>query len=258
MRAAARGRATPLLPAAAAVIFGSGLATLPTAAVVEADLPYPELGWPVSQVPGHANRLVACRFGAGGVRVLLLNGRPHAYEGWSDRELRVPMDALAAWGVRRVLLTNACGALAADVAPGTALVVDEVVDLVSAPHDDAPRLAATKGDRAKRCVAALAPHVTARVGRYVAVAGPQFETPAEVAWLRRLGDVVGMSTAPEVRAGLANGQSLCVLALVVNRAGAALGHEHVLAAAGELNGALAAAFPSLLAAAWPRAFAAVG
>jgi purine-nucleoside phosphorylase len=255
---AAAGGGKPPLPAAAAVVFGSGLATLPKEALVEAAVPYEDLRWPSSQVPGHANRLVACRLGAGGVRVLLLNGRPHAYEGWSDKELRVAMDALAAWGVRRVLLTNACGALAADVAPGTAVVVDEVVDLLSAPHDDAPRLVATKADRAARCVAALAPHMAARVGRYVAVAGPQFETPAEVAWLRRLGDVVGMSTAPEVRAGSANGQSLCVLALAVNRAGAAVGHEHVLAAAGELNAALAAALPPLLAAAWPRAFAAVG
>ena len=74
----------------------------------------------------------------------------------------------------------------------------------------------------------------------------------------RLGDVVGMSAAPEVRAGAANGQSLCVLALAVNRAGAAVGHEHVLAAAGELGASLAAALPAVLAAAWPRAFVASG
>jgi purine-nucleoside phosphorylase len=252
------GGGTPPLLAAAAVIFGSGLATMPKDALVEAEVPYDELGWPVSQVPGHGNRLVVCRLRTGAERVLLLCGRPHVYEGWSDEQLRVPMDALAAWGVRRVLLTNACGALAADVAPGTAVVVDEVVDLVAAPHDDAPRLAATKADRAARCVAALTPYLAARVGRYVAVPGPQFETPAEVAWLSRLGDVVGMSTAPEVRAGAANGQSLCVLALAVNRAGAAVGHDHVLAAAGELNTALAAALPAILAAAWPRAFAGVG
>jgi purine-nucleoside phosphorylase len=258
VRAAAGAGGTPPLPAAAAVIFGSGLAALPNDAVVEANIPYRELGWPVSQVPGHANWLVVCRLGPDGVRLLLLFGRPHAYEGWSQEELRVPIDALAAWGVRRVLLTNACGALAPDVAPGTAVVADEVVDLVGAPRDGVPRLAATGADRAVRCVAGLTRHLAARRGRYVAVPGPHFETPAEVEWLSRLGDVVGMSAASEVRAGSANGQSLCVLALAVNRAGAAVGHDHVLAAAGELNATLATALPAILAAAWPRSFARVG
>ena len=258
MRPTAGGGGTPPLPAAAAVIFGSGLAALPEAAVIEADVPYGRLDWPESQVPGHANRLVACRLGAGAPRLLLLFGRAHAYEGWAEEGLRVPMDALAAWGVRRVLLTNACGALAADVAPGTAVVVDEVVDLGGAPRDGVPRLAATSADRAARCVAALTPHLAARAGCYVAVPGPHFETPAEVAWLSGLGDVVGMSAASEVRAASTNGQSLCVLALAVNRAGASVGHDHVLAAAGALSSTLAAALPAILTAAWPRAFPQVG
>jgi purine-nucleoside phosphorylase len=246
------------LPAAAAVIFGSGLAALPEDAVVEADIPYGLLGWPVSQVPGHANRLVVCHPGPGAPRVLLLLGRPHAYEGWSRKELRVPMDALAAWGVRRVLLTNACGALAPEVAAGTAVVVDEIVDLTAAPRDGVPRLAATRADRAARCVAALKPYLPVRGGRYVAVPGPHFETPAEVGWLSRLGDVIGMSAAPEVRAGLTNGQSLCVLALAVNRVGVSVGHDQVLTAAGGLSSTLAAALPAILTAAWPRAFPRVG
>ena len=196
MTAAAGAGGTPPLPAAAAVIFGSGLAALPEHAVVEADIPYEELGWPVSRVPGHANRLVVCRLAPGTVRVLLLFGRPHAYEGWSQERLRVPMDALATWGVRRVVLTNACGALAADVAPGSAVVVTEVVDLIAASQANVSRLAATSADLAARCVVALTPHLTARVGCYVAVPGPHFETPAEAAWLSRLGTLSACPRLP--------------------------------------------------------------
>ena len=103
MRPVAGGGGTPPLPAAAAVIFGSGLAAVPADAVIEADVAYGRLHWPESQVPGHANRLVACRLEAGAPRLLLLCGRAHAYEGWSEERLRVPMDALATWGVMSLM-----------------------------------------------------------------------------------------------------------------------------------------------------------
>ena len=87
----------------------------------------------------------------------------------------------------------------------------------------------------------------------VAVPGPRYETPAEAAWLRRYGDVVGMSTAAEVRAAGRHGLPVRVLSLVTNVSGAALGHAEVLAAGGLLAeglgrglGALAAAFVAAL------------
>ncbi len=86
---------------------------------------------------------------------------------------------------------------------------------------------------------------------YVAVAGPQFETPAEVAWLARHGDVVGMSGAPEVRAARAAGAACCLLALVVNRAAAVGSHEDVLAFGGRLAGTLAAGLGAVVTARWP-------
>jgi purine nucleoside phosphorylase len=90
------------------------------------------------------------------------------------------------------------------------------------------------------------------VGDYVAVAGPQFETRAEVAWLAAHGAVVGMSAVPEVRAARLAGAGCCLLALVVNRAAAIGSHEDVLAFAGRLAAGLSASLVSVLQARWPE------
>jgi purine nucleoside phosphorylase len=86
----------------------------------------------------------------------------------------------------------------------------------------------------------------------VAVAGPHFETHAEVTWLAGYGHVVGMSAAPEVRAALLAGAGCCLLALVVNRAAAIGSHEDVLAFAGRLAISLSANLTGALQARWPE------
>jgi purine-nucleoside phosphorylase len=96
---------------------------------------------------------------------------------------------------------------------------------------------------------ALAPILHARPGTYVAVPGPQYETPAEAAWLATLGDAVGMSTAPEVEAALAAGAGVTVLSLVVNRSGDAAAHADVLAASAALAEGLRARLGAALMAA---------
>jgi len=236
----------------AAVVFGSGLAGLPPAAAVRAELSYEELGWPCTVVPGHGNvlQLVEVTAGAGiGLRLALACGRPHRYEGWSDEELERPVRSLAAARVSRFVLTNSSGALRPAVAPGEIVVCHAVVDLQSSPSGDAPvSLGVCTAGEAEAVAAAVAP---ARTGVYVAVAGPQFETPAEVAWLAGHGDVVGMSAAPEVRAARAAGAACCLLALVVNRAAAVGSHEDVLAFGGRLAGTLAAGLCAVVTARWP-------
>lgn len=235
---------TGLRDAHAAVIFGSGLALVPAGATVEDELAYADLGWPLLGVEGHAGKLVVVMLGER--RVLLAFGRPHLYEGWSDEELARPVDDLAAWGVRRLVLTNACGGLSSRAAHRTLVVVDEVVDLQKAPSDAPEVLPATSPAWAERCVERLAAWFPVVRGRYVAVPGPQYETPAEARWLAAYGDVVGMSTAPEVRAAREHGLETAVLALVVNRSGASLGHEEVLATAGVMARRLAEALPAVL------------
>ena len=238
----------------AAVVFGSGLAGLPPGPAVKAELGYEELGWPCTTVPGHGNILQLVELTAGaaaGLRLALACGRPHGYEGWPREELERPVRSLAAAGVSRFVLTNSCGALRAAVTPGEIAACTVVVDLQSPPRGDAPvRLDVCTADEAGAVVAALAP-APARTGVYVAVAGPQFETPAEVAWLAGHGDVVGMSAAPEVRAARAAGAACCLLALVVNRAAAVGSHEEVLACGGRLAGSLAAGLGAVVTARWP-------
>jgi purine nucleoside phosphorylase len=105
--------------------------------------------------------------------------------------------------------------------------------------------------QAQRVAAALGADAAPAVGAYDSVCGPQFETPAEVAWLARYGDVVGMSAAPEARAAAATGVECCLLALVANVAAAVGSHEDVLAAGGRLAGLLASGLTHAVLARWP-------
>jgi purine-nucleoside phosphorylase len=187
------------------------------------------------------------------VRVALACGRPHRYEGWSDAELETPVRSLAAAGVRRLVLTNSSGALRPGAAVGRAVVCSAVVDLQRPTTGDGPeRLAVCSAAEAAGVAAALGGAAAAAAGTYVSVSGPQFETPAEVAWLGGYGDVVGMSAAPEARAAVATGVECCLLALVANVAAAVGSHEEVLAAGGRLAALLAAGLTTAVTARWPE------
>ncbi len=240
----------------AAVIYGSGLWALPDGSRVQAEIPYHALGWPAGAVPGHQNVLrLAAVPAAGGreLRLALACGRPHLYEGWTDADLETPVRALAAAGVTRLLLTNSCGALRPAADPGHVLVCSSIVDLQRPPAGEEPELLRLCDDEvAVRVAAALAGAAVPGAGTYVSVCGPQFETPAEVAWLSRYADVVGMSAAPEARAAAATGVECCLLALVANVAAAVDSHDDVLAAGGHLARLLAAGLATAVLARWPE------
>ena len=240
----------------AAVVYGSGLWELPVGARVEDEVSYDALQWPAGDVPGHENvlRLATVRLHDGRrLRLALACGRPHRYEGWSDEELQTPVRGLAAAGVTRLVLTNSCGALRPGAAVGRIVVCSRIVDLQRPPLDDEPRrLVVCDDDGAARVARALG--AAPRPCTYVSVCGPQFETPAEAAWLAGYGDVVGMSAAPEARAAAATGVECCLLALVANVAAAVDSHAEVLAAGGGLARALAAGLAAAVTARWPGLF----
>ena len=239
----------------AAVIYGSGLWAPPEGARIEDEVPYDALGWPAGGVPGHQNvlRLATVPVARSrDLRLALACGRPHRYEGWSDEELETPVRTLAAAGVTRVVLTNSSGALRPDAGVGLAVVCSTVVDLQRPPAGGEPeRLAVCTGAEAARVVAGLGAAAAPLAGTYVSVCGPQFETPAEVAWLSRFGDVVGMSAAPEARAAAATGVECCLLALVANVAAVVDSHEDVLVAGGRLAASLASGLTAAITARWP-------
>jgi purine-nucleoside phosphorylase len=238
-----------------AAVYGSGLWALPEAGRVVDEVPYDALGWPSGSVPGHLNVLRLATVPAGGgreLRLALACGRPHRYEGWSDGELEAPVRALAAAGVSRLVLTNSCGALRPGAGVGRAVVCSTIVDLQRPPDGEAPEILRLCDEaEAARVAEALGEDAAPGAGAYVSVCGPQFETPAEVAWLAGYGDVVGMSAAPEARAAAATGVECYLLGLVANVAAAVDSHADVLAAGGRLAGLLAAGLTRAALARWP-------
>ena len=246
----------PAPPADLAVVFGSGLALVPDGAEVLDDIGYDELGWPVTAVTGHPSRLLLVRWAPDGrttLRTLLAWGRAHLYEGWTGAELERPIDGLADAGVRTVLLINAVGALEPSLAAGQAVLVTDVVDLQHEPHDRPPVLPVVSTVAATRLGAATGAKLPLRTGRYVAVPGPQYETPTEAAWLCACGEVVGMSGASEVRAARRRGLDVCMLSIVANAAGASLEHDDVVATGRRHGTSLAAGLSALAAALTERA-----
>jgi purine-nucleoside phosphorylase len=205
-----------------ALVLGSGLGGLADEVEGATRVPAAEVpGMPVPRVPGHAGALVAGRLA--GVPVLVLAGRVHTYEGYSAAEVAFATRVAAQVGCRTLVATNAAGGLNLDFDPGDLMVLTDhvnflfdnplrggpdFVDLAGA-YDPALREAATRAGQAKG--------VPVRQGVYLAVAGPSYETPAEIAMFRSFGaDAVGMSTVPEVIAARAHGLRVAAISAITN------------------------------------------
>jgi purine-nucleoside phosphorylase len=230
-------------PIARAIVLGSGLAD--SAALVEqptrilfAELP----GFATASVAGHPGVVLFGRIGKW--RVCVFVGRAHAYEGHSAGRVLMPVRLLHALGVPVLLLSNAAGGIAPDLAAGDLMLIRDHIDLSfrtplrGPPLPGAPRFPdmsqpydRTLSDALR--AAALRAGVAVKEGVYAAVCGPSYETPAEIRMLRRIGaDAVGMSTVPEAIAGHALGIRIAAVSVIANRAaglgGPRLSHEDVL------------------------------
>jgi purine-nucleoside phosphorylase len=224
-------------PPLAVVGLGSGLGGLADALGDVLRVPYADLpGLRAATVPGHRGCLTLGTWAQ--VRVLVLEGRLHRYEGLAWEEVTRPIRLAAALGARVALLTNSAGGIRADFAPGTLVALRDQVDWTRpwawrGPARPSPYSARLRGVLAR---AAEAAGLALFEGVYGAVTGPCYETPAEIHALRACGaDVVGMSTAREAEAGAAAGLECAAVSCVTNRAaGLAAGrlhHEDVLASA---------------------------
>jgi purine-nucleoside phosphorylase len=219
-------------------------------------------------VEGHAGRLVVGTLPAPGrsVRVVLMQGRVHGYEGWSAGEVAFGARVLCALGIRGLLVTNAAGGIAPDFGPGSLVRITDHLNLtgqnaLTGANDEAvgPRFpdmggAYDPGLGALLEAAAAEVGVPLRRGVYAGVAGPSYETPAEIRMLRTLGaDLVGMSTIHEVTAARHHGVPVAGLSVVTNPAAglsrATLTHEEVQKVAARA----AEALESVLVAFLPRA-----
>lgn len=195
------------------LILGSGLGDLANA-VAQADvIPYSDLPfWPLSTVHGHAGRLVIGLLE--NQPVMVMQGRVHYYEGYTMQELTLPVRVMQRLGVEVIIVTNAAGAIRPDFAPGDVMLITDQLNLIGMAGLSPLRGANLDelGERfpdmsraydlqlmdQARQVAARE-QITLHEGVYACLAGPSFETPADLRFLRTIGaDAVGMSTVPEV------------------------------------------------------------
>ena len=227
-RAWVRGR-TELRPVIG-LVLGSGMGGLADRFEDAIRIAYQEIPeFPSASVAGHPGRLVVGTLG--GVPVAAMQGRVHAYEGWSAEDVTFGVRLLALTGVRALLVTNAAGAVNPGFAQGALVRITDHLNLtglnpLTGPNDERigprfpdmtepydPKLGALLDVTAARLGIPLG------AGVYAGVAGPSYETPAEIRMLRTLGaDLVGMSTVLEVIAARHAGLRVVALSLVTNLA----------------------------------------
>lgn len=246
-------------PARTAIVLGSGLGSFVDALTHEATIPYSEIeGLPASKVPGHAGRLVLGTLG--GTPLLVAQGRVHLYEGWRASEVTAMVRLLHAVGVQTLVLTNAAGSVNPAFPPGDWMMLGDHINLTGeSPLRGGPNFfdmseVYDAGLRATFREAAAGRGLTLHEGVYLALPGPQYETPAEIRMVQRLGaDAVGMSTVLEAVQAKALGMRVAGFSCLTNwGAGlspATLHHDEVTevgrSAAGALCGLLADVLPGV-------------
>lgn len=252
--------ARALLVPRVGIILGSGLGGLAAELTDAAIVPYGEIpGFPRSTVVGHRGELGIGRLA--GQPVAVLRGRFHFYEGYSMRQVTFPVRVMRALGCETLIVTNAAGGLRPDWAIGDLMRITDQIFLpgmaghhpLRGDNDDrlGPRFPAMVGafdaelGRLAHAVAAEQ-GTTLREGVYIMLAGPTFESSAELRMCRSLGgDAVGMSTAPEVVVARHGGMRVLGISLITNLAlpdGAPANHEEVL----EVGAAAKPKFAALL------------
>jgi purine-nucleoside phosphorylase len=203
---AAPGLGTP----AVALILGTGLGQLADEIEAACVLPYDAIPhFPQSTVESHHGQLIAGRLG--GVPVLALQGRFHLYEGYTAQQVTFPVRVLGTLGVETLLLSNAAGGMNPHFRRADLMLITDHINLqhanpLTGPNVDAwgPRFPDMSEPydvdlRALAETVALDEGIRLRQGVYLAVTGPNLETKAEYRFMRQIGgDVVGMSTVPEV------------------------------------------------------------
>lgn len=220
------------------IVLGSGLGAFVNKCVQSGAVAYSEVpGLPVPKVPGHAGRFVFTKIA--GQNLVIAQGRPHLYEGYTAREVSAGVRFMAALGVSKLILTNAAGAIHAGFEPGEWMLIEDHINLTGAsPLTGGPNFLDMSGVYSEQLgdhffKSATWEKIPLHRGVYAGVSGPQYETPAEVRMLKKLGaDAVGMSTVIEAIQAHALGIEVAGFSLLTNRAagldGKTLNHNEVL------------------------------
>lgn len=192
------------------LILGSGLGELALEIEESVAIPYEEIpNFPVSTVEGHAGQLVVGKLN--GKNVIAMQGRFHYYEGYSMQEVTFPVRVMKLLGVETIIVTNACGGMNPNYSPGDLMIITDHINMTGANPLIGPNYSEF-GSRFPDMSTAYTREfipileevgqslgITLQKGVYVSISGPTYMTGAELIMLRKIGgDVVGMSTVPEV------------------------------------------------------------
>ncbi len=235
-----------------ALVLGSGLGAFADEFAGAVRIPYVKIPhFPRSTAIGHAGQLVLGT--VEGVQVVGMQGRVHLYEGYSAKDVAFPMRVFARLGVKAVILTNAAGGIKKDFTQGRLVVLSDHINLQGAnpligPNDEVfgprfPDMSSVYDRKFRELTLAAGRMLGINLGEgvYAALAGPNYETPAEIRYLRSIGaDLVGMSTVPEVIAARHSGIRVLGISCVTNAAAGVLDqpldHKEVLETAERIKG----------------------
>ena len=211
---------------ACAIVLGSGLGALADEVASAKRIAYADIpGWERSTAPGHAGELVVGTLS--GKAVAVMKGRLHYYEGYAMTAVTFPIRVFRAWGIETVILTNAAGGLNPAFQAGDLMVISDHINFfpenpLRGQNDQRlgprfPDMVGTYTEELRKLAHSVDGDL--REGVYVGVAGPNFETPAELRMLRSWGaDAVGMSTVPEVIVARHAGMRILAIATITDMA----------------------------------------
>jgi purine-nucleoside phosphorylase len=227
---------TPLRPQVG-VVLGSGLGSLANDVRDAVRISYEDIPhFPKSTAEGHAGALVIGTIND--ISVAVLAGRAHLYEGYSASQVVLPVRALGRMGVRAIVLTNAAGGINSEYSRGALVALRDHINLLGqnpliGVNDERlglrhPDMTDAYNAQFRQLLREEAQRLGGNIfeGVYAAVLGPNFETPAEIRFLRTIGgDLVGMSTVPEVIAARHLGIEVLAISCVTNMAAGMTGEK---------------------------------
>jgi len=213
-----------------ALVLGSGLGAFADEFETATKIPYAQIRhFPRSTAIGHAGQLVLGK--VDGIAVAGMQGRVHLYEGYSAKQVAFPIRVFARMGVKALIVTNAAGGIDLNYSEGALVALRDHINLQGAnpligPNDERfgprfPDMTRAYDPEFRRFVAEAGEKLSLNLheGVYLALAGPNYETPAEIDAFRTLGaDLVGMSTVPEVLAARHSGIRVLGISCVTNMA----------------------------------------
>lgn len=203
-----------------AVILGSGLGSFGDEILNPTVISYSEIPeFPQSTVEGHSGSLI---FGTIGEKtVLAFSGRFHYYEGYGFDKTVLPVQLANAFGVNKLIISNAAGGINLDFRVGDLMIIDSILspakELAHLDSSDINSILTDQSSQVKSIAESL--DINTQQGSYLYVTGPNYETKSEIHAFRFLGgDAVGMSTAPELIEAARLGTKAVAISLITNAA----------------------------------------